>query len=601
MLEELRDINYKQKYRASSQLKDAAEKASDERDKSALTIIGGALSLGYNHSECNYRPLIRLSDGRRSYAMEDIDSGAIDVLKEAVDVISPAWMRAQLSDIIWIQTSDHSYAEYAIREYISVFENVFDEENWVDCFDIIQHVYDISIKLGKKSTSFLQVRETINSALKKMDGNDPLFLSIKLIELSYNDAKPDEQALYLSLVQRIYQHNKSCADEEHVHITEASFQLLCRLLKRANRTMELQSVSTEMAQYYAICGKQLANRDPSRIHRAIDFIQKACGLYNKSSDKLDRQTILDLRALMSEYQRKALSNMASIPFEFDAKPIYTRISQLFEGLSLRERIVQFGLVSKIYKKEDVKKQVLDNQHKFLTTSLFTSRMLNDEGHTVEVIPPLDLQNPDGNPDVLFKHMIKYVSDCRNLDEAICLQFAYGLVKNERSVSIDNLSFLIDENAIIPNGRNEIIKFGIHLGLNGNLYAAMHILLPQMEHIFRNLVALCGDTVSFININDGKDGCEEYKPLSQLFRSDKLRECYDENIIFTFQSIMDERAGANLRNQNAHGLMSASIGNSGVALCFLSLTIKFLSLYSLEANKIMKKLSDKRKAKKVNEP
>ena len=84
MLEELRDINYKQKYRASSQLKDAAEKASDERDKSALTIIGGALSLGYNHSECNYRPLIRLSDGRRSYAMEDIDSGAIDVLKEAI-------------------------------------------------------------------------------------------------------------------------------------------------------------------------------------------------------------------------------------------------------------------------------------------------------------------------------------------------------------------------------------------------------------------------------------------------------------------------------------------------------------------------------------
>lgn len=65
MLEELRDINYKQKYRASSQLKDAAEKASDERDKSVLTIIGGALSLGYNHSECNYRPLIQLSDGRR--------------------------------------------------------------------------------------------------------------------------------------------------------------------------------------------------------------------------------------------------------------------------------------------------------------------------------------------------------------------------------------------------------------------------------------------------------------------------------------------------------------------------------------------------------
>ncbi len=105
----------------------------------------------------------------------------------------------------------------------------------------------------------------------------------------------------------------------------------------------------------------------------------------------------------------------------------------------------------------------------------------------------------------------------------------------------------------------------------------------------NLVALCGDTVSFI-----KDGCEEYKPLSQLFKSDKLHECYDEDIIFTFQSIMDERAGANLRNINAHGLMGPSIGNGGAALCFLSLIIKFLSLYSVEANRIMKKLSSKRK-------
>ena len=182
-----------------------------------------------------------------------------------------------------------------------------------------------------------------------------------------------------------------------------------------------------------------------------------------------------------------------------------------------------------------------------------------------------------------------MSESRNLDEAICLQFAYGLVKNAESVSLDDLSFLTEENAAIPNGRNEIIKFGLYLGLSGKLYATMHILLPQMEHIIRNLVTLCGDTVSFI-----KDSCEEYNTLSKLFKSDKLHECYDEDIIFTFQSIMDERAGANLRNINAHGLMGPSIGNGGATLCFLSLIIKFLSLYSVEANRIMKKLSSKRK-------
>ena len=585
-MEKLRDIDYEHKYAALSQLKDAAEQVSDEQDKSVLTVIGGALSMDYNHSNHHYHPSIQLSDGRRSYAIEDIDLESVKVLKEAVDVFFPSWMRAQLSDIIWIQTFDHTYAECATSEYISVFENVFDEENWVDCFEAIQHAYDISVRLGKKSTSFLQVRKAINSALKKMDGNDPLFLSIKLIELSYADAQPDEKALYLSLAQKIYQRNKSCADENHILITEESFRLLCRLLNKTNCTAELQRVNAEMAQYYAICGTQLANGDPSRIHRSIDLLQKACGLCNKSSD---RQMFLNLKALISKYQRIALSNMASIPLEFDTKPIYTHISRLFEGLSLREAIVQFGLVSIVYRKEEVKNQVLDNQHKFFISSLFANQIVNDEGHTVEIIPPLDLKNPEGDSDVLFKHMIEHVSSIRNLDETIYLEIAFSFLKNAGQVSLDDLSFLTEENAVIPDGRNEIIKFGLYLGLSRNLYAAMHILLPQMEHIIRNLVALCGDTVSFI-----KDGCEEYKALSQLFKSEKLHECYDEDIIFTFQSIMDERAGANLRNINAHGLMGPSVANSGIALCFLSLIIKFLSLYSIEANRIMKELSSKRK-------
>ena len=92
-----------------------------------------------------------------------------------------------------------------------------------------------------------------------MDGNDPLFLSIKLIELSYNDAESDEQTLYLFLAQKIYQHNKSYADEKHIHITEASFQLLCRLLKRTKRTTELQLASTEMVSFYQHPSLQIRN------------------------------------------------------------------------------------------------------------------------------------------------------------------------------------------------------------------------------------------------------------------------------------------------------------------------------------------------------
>lgn len=52
----------------------------------------------------------------------------------------------------------------------------------------------------------------------------------------------------------------------------------------------------------------------------------------------------------------------------------------------------------------------------------------------------------------------------------------------------------------------------------------------------------------------------------------------EDIIFTFQSIMDEPIGENLRNLNAHGVLEPQKGNSEVALCFLCLLIKLLSMY-----------------------
>jgi len=126
-----------------------------------------------------------------------------------------------------------------------------------------------------------------------------------------------------------------------------------------------------------------------------------------------------------------------------------------------------------------------------------------------------------------------------------------------------------------------------LGLSGNLYASLHILLPQTEHIFRNLVKLCGDTVTFLK----DDGTEEYKPLSMLFKSSKLIECYSEDIVFTVQSIMDDPIGENLRNLNAHGILEPSKGNGGTALCFLCLLIKFLMMYSRDAWEIVHKLAE----------
>ena len=201
-------------------------------------------------------------------------------------------------------------------------------------------------------------------------------------------------------------------------------------------------------------------------------------------------------------------------------------------------------------------------------------LLNEQGQSVQKLPSVRDAFSADDTDAIRKHMIRYVAERRRLGDSIPVIIAYRFLQKFCPFTEEMLDFLVVDNIMIPDGREEIIKQGLCMGLNGNLYAAMHILQPQTEHIFRNLAKVCGDTVTFLN----EDGSEQYKPLSSLFKSKKIAECYDEDIIFTFQSFMDDPVGENLRNLTGHGLLEPKSGNSSVSMHFLCLLIFWLSLY-----------------------
>ena len=63
--------------------------------------------------------------------------------------------------------------------------------------------------------------------------------------------------------------------------------------------------------------------------------------------------------------------------------------------------------------------------------------------------------------------------------------------------------------------------------------------------------------------------------------------YDNDILFTFKGLLNEQAGANIRNEVAHGLLEESDAGSGMCLFFDAAVIKLLLLTALEAYSIYK--------------
>lgn len=562
---------------AVAYLRNAEEHSEKPEDKAAFAVLSGALSMAYDTQEDCYTPMLVLNDGRRSFGMEDLDERGTAIIEEALPLFEPFWIRAQLADILWLKTGDHRYAQTAAFANLSLFDASYDPEDWVSCFHAARRAFQIAIKLGRNHAVFLAALVKIDEVLRKADGTDPLFLSLNLIEMVAPYADKDRLQRYLSLSQKLFAQAKAGGIASE-HVVQAAYRVYADLLHRANRDREIRTLKLELVEYYEALADGLAGRPLE----AAQMLQKAYNLYDK---KQDRERCLQLRGKLKQVQQDRLNSMASIPLEFDAAPIQKIIEELFHGLSRQEAILTFGEIATLYKVDEVRQGVLTDHRRNVFSSLFSKRFIDEEGRLVKILPPLDLQNPQKDEALLREHMVHFVVEQRGLDEAVCLWYAYHKVQERGAVAPEDLSFLIDQNALIPEERKAIIKTGLQLGLNGELYASLHILLPQTENLLRELVKMCGDAPTYLK----EDGTEDVKPLSQLFDSQKLKEAYDEDLLFTWKTLLDERGGPNLRNEIAHGVLSPEQGSGGAALSFLSLLIRFLSLYSLDAHAVYKKL------------
>ena len=578
--EQIKKLNHSTdnvRFSADTYLRAVGENAETPEDKAAFAVLSGALSMPYDTQEDCYTPMLVLNDGRRSFGMEDLDERGTAIIEEALPLFEPFWIRAQLTDILWLKTGDHRYAQTAAFANLSLFEASYDPEDWVSCFQAAQRAFRIAIKLGRNHAVFLAALVKIDEVLRKADGTDPLFLSLNLIEMVAPYAGKKQLQHYLSLSQKLFTQAKAEGEASEL-VIQAAYRVYADLLHRTNKDNKVRALNLELAEHYEALADDLTERP---IHAEL-MLQKAYNLYDK---KRDRERCLQLRGKLKHTQQERLKSMASIPFEFDAAPIQKNIETLFHGLSRQEAILAFGECAMLYKVEEVRQGVLTDHRRNVFSSLFSKRFIDEEGRLVKILPPLDLQNPQKDEALLREHMVHYVVEQRGLDEAICLQLAYHKVRERGAVAPDDLSFLIDRNALIPEERRAIIRTGLQLGLNGELYASLHILLPQTENLLRELVKLCGDMPTYLK----EDGTEDIKPLSQLFDSQKLREAYDEDLLFTWKTLLDERDGPNLRNEIAHGVLSPKRGSGGAALCFLSLLIRFLALYSTDAHAVYKKL------------
>lgn len=169
-----------------------------------------------------------------------------------------------------------------------------------------------------------------------------------------------------------------------------------------------------------------------------------------------------------------------------------------------------------------------------------------------------------------------------MDGDLYLKCALGIIRDKYDFQPSDLDCLILENPIIPQGRERIFRSAIYMALKGQEYEAIHILSSQTENLFRNLARELGAlTVTLEN-----DGTSKEKLLTSVFDLPELTDAYDNDILFLFEGLLNEQAGANIRNKTAHGLLTESSAKSGVCIYFICAVIRLLSYTSFECMNLL---------------
>ena len=477
--------------------------------------------------------------------------------------------QAYIYDVIWLCNKKYEAAKVAFEAYFALYRDWFDEEEWVECIDYINRAVELAAKTGNYGRKEYFLREAYNDVVR-LNGNDPLFLSISLIELIINQNYECDFEKLIPFMDRLIAKNKCRIGKEYV--VEQAFYTKANLYKKIRNTVAENEAYVKYADLLMKKADKLiteGEREQSAGNQnwviAEANVKKAIELYQNHSAN---EKSVNAQKHLIKIQKDSIAHMPVYKFKYYVPEEYKQFVAEYENHNVQELIWDVIFIFEFQNKNELHKKIIRKPLSF--KSIFPTQTLGREGQSEFVNS--GVQADDENSVLL--HMYREA----RADELI-IGWLYGgwFIQQFKKLGLQesDLDMVFVNNPIIPKGQEKDVQRGVYYGLIGRMSDALDKLAPKMENIIRNVAEMCGDLVLYY---DYRKGIQQKRVLGQIFEGEKLKECFDENILFTFDGLLQQKAGSNIRNKIGHGLMTEEECFAGDYIYFVMIVLKFCALY-----------------------
>ena len=546
-----------------------------EEEKNIFDLLKNIVSLGTKiHDDgIEFHPMFVMADGSRTFSIEDISEDDYLILHSLKLEKMPLILRALIADILWTNKKEFSAAKIAADAYWKLFMLWYTDEDNVGTIDMIRRAVCISVQT-KQTTLYNEIQEWFNEFIDTKAASAKGFFSLRIMELFFKQ-KNFDVSIILKVLDGLIDGNS-----DNIAKVEQAYKLKTECLFKLKRKEDAIKNNNLLADYYLEFAEKIFKKDIQGALKAVNFYQKGIMLYrnNGESDKADAA-----HKRLVEIQKEIPKIMVPFSVELDIKGVIDNLKANMEGLSFEECVIRLTQMFVFEKQEDIKKRVIEEFKDNPISHLFGKSLINAQGQTVLALHPLDIHDPEKDPKLMELHMYQNALEKQKVAGDIWVKNALIIIRDKFVIDKSMVEFLVKDNPIIPDGRERIFQSGLYMFLNGDYYEALHILAPQVENLFRNIAREVGG----LTVTLEKDGSSMEKVLSSILSLPELVDCYDNDILFTFRGLLNEQAGANIRNEIAHGIISEYACSTGVCLYFGVAVIKLLSLTSASCYQILK--------------
>ena len=192
--------------------------------------------------------------------------------------------------------------------------------------------------------------------------------------------------------------------------------------------------------------------------------------------------------------------------------------------------------------------------------LFGSTTLDSDGRAiVRTAAPAPDTAPDNDPRVAQEAMQDFVRGAELVARTM-ISPALAQIKIDHLLTFDDFRTLALCSGVVPRERAGIVGKALYAGYCYDLEQALHILMPQFEHLVRQVLKGAQAITA-----THEDGIDMEVALTALTERPQMSEVFGEDMTFAIRCLMCVQGGPNLRNAVAHGHAGTDECNSPAGL------------------------------------